>query len=89
MRNQTTSPIAPQNHTQDHDADRTRVRRVRRNRKAILASGAVVAVGALVGSGFALQTAVADEHRRPRSPTPTTAASSSSTPTAASSRRRP
>jgi hypothetical protein len=64
MRNQTTSPIAPQNHTQDRDADRTRVRRVRRNRKAILASGAVVAVGALVGSGFALQTAVADEHAR-------------------------
>jgi hypothetical protein len=65
MRNQTTSPNAPQNHTQDdHDAARSRVRRVRRNRKAILASGAVVAVGALVGSGFALQTAVADEHAR-------------------------
>jgi hypothetical protein len=64
MRNQTTSPIAPQNHTPDHDAARSRVRRVRRNRKALLASGAVVAVGALVGSGFALQTAVADEHAR-------------------------
>jgi hypothetical protein len=63
MRNQMTSPNAPENHdTQDHDATRSRVRRVRRNRKALLASGAVVAVGALVGSGFALQTAVADAH---------------------------
>jgi hypothetical protein len=64
MRNQTTSPNAPQIPTQDADVTRTRVRRVRRNRKALLASGAVVAVGALVGSGFALQTAVADEHAR-------------------------
>ncbi|MGR0221706.1 aggregation-promoting factor C-terminal-like domain-containing protein [Agromyces sp. ZXT2-6] len=65
MRNQTTSPNAPQPTTpHDLDANRSRVRRVRRNRKALFASGAIVAVGALVGSGFALQSAVADEHAR-------------------------
>ncbi|HEX6954967.1 MAG TPA: hypothetical protein VF156_08815, partial [Agromyces sp.] len=62
MRNQTTSPNAPENPTTDDLAEtRSRVRAVRRNRKALLASGAIVAVGALVGSGFALQSAVADE----------------------------
>ena len=65
MRNQTTSPNAPENPTTDDLAEtRSRVRAVRRNRKALLASGAIVAVGALVGSGFALQSAVADEDAR-------------------------
>lgn len=65
MRNQTTSPNAPENPTAPDLAEtRTRVRAVRRNRKALLASGAIVAVGAIVGSGFALQTAVADEDAR-------------------------
>ncbi|MEI5585510.1 MULTISPECIES: hypothetical protein [unclassified Agromyces] len=65
MRNETTSPIAPQTPTpEDLESTRSRVRSVRRSRRALLASGAVVAVGALVGSGFALQTAVADENAR-------------------------
>jgi hypothetical protein len=65
MRNETTSPNAPKSPTPDDlDATRSRVRSVRRSRRTLLASGAVVAVGALVGSGFALQTAVADENAR-------------------------
>ena len=46
------------------DGNRDRVRRMRRNRKAVIASGAIVAVGAMVGSGFALQSAVAAESAR-------------------------
>ncbi|MGR2754036.1 aggregation-promoting factor C-terminal-like domain-containing protein [Agromyces arachidis] len=64
MRNQT-SPSTPTSPSPDQsESARTRVRRIRRNRRALLGSGAVIAVGALVGSGFALQSAVADENAR-------------------------
>ncbi|MFC9918974.1 aggregation-promoting factor C-terminal-like domain-containing protein [Agromyces binzhouensis] len=66
MRNQTSSPSTTLTTSDETiDATRARVRRTRRNRRAAwIASGAIVTVGALVGSGFAVQSAVADQERR-------------------------
>ncbi|WP_430646679.1 hypothetical protein [Agromyces sp. GXS1127] len=66
MRNQNSSPSTTLTTSDESlDATRARVRRTRRNRRAAwIASGAVVTVGALVGSGFAVQSAVADQERR-------------------------
>ncbi|WP_207207127.1 hypothetical protein [Agromyces binzhouensis] len=66
MRNQTSSPSTTLTTSEETvDATRARVRRTRRNRRAAwIASGAIVTVGALVGSGFAVQSAVADQERR-------------------------
>ncbi|GAA2021964.1 hypothetical protein GCM10009819_00600 [Agromyces tropicus] len=65
MRNDTSSPKTNPTTDETVDATRARVRRVRRNRRAAwLGSGAVVAIGAIVGSGFALQSAAADQELR-------------------------
>ncbi|WP_400997999.1 hypothetical protein [Agromyces sp. GXQ0307] len=66
MRNQNSSPSTTLTTSDETlDATRARVRRTRRNRRAAwIASGAVVTIGALVGSGFAVQSAVADQERR-------------------------
>ncbi|MBM7504553.1 hypothetical protein ACFPER_17285 [Agromyces aurantiacus] len=65
MRNLKSSPSTTETlEPRPLDAKRVEVRRARRNRRTLIASGAVVAVGALVGSGFAVQSAVADQHLR-------------------------
>ncbi|MGR0320505.1 aggregation-promoting factor C-terminal-like domain-containing protein [Agromyces sp. ZXT2-3] len=66
MRNQNSSPsTTPTTPDETLDATRARIRRTRRNQRAAwIASGAVVTVGALVGSGFAVQSAVADQEQR-------------------------
>ncbi|BDZ53357.1 aggregation-promoting factor C-terminal-like domain-containing protein [Agromyces marinus] len=64
MQNQNTSPDILST-TETLDATRERVRRTRRKRRAAwLTAGGIVAVGAIVGSGFAIQTAVADQEQR-------------------------
>ncbi|WP_353829088.1 hypothetical protein [Agromyces sp. SYSU T0242] len=64
MHEQNTSPSTPTS-TTTLDETRARVRRVRRNRRAAwLSAGSIVAVGAIVGSGFAIQSAAADREQR-------------------------
>jgi hypothetical protein len=64
MRNLNSSPSTT-TPTRPLDANRDRVRRIRRNRKSmVIGSAAVIAVGAVVGSGFAVQSAVADQNLR-------------------------